>query len=434
MLQIYEITVIILSIIIAIYSVKKSKRSNKSIYFIYLVFWFIYVLPLMCDLIIGKPNYGARFNGFRLSYDDEYTRFFYATYILVVQFIMLIVGNKKYVIIKSKVKYKNDRLKEIKNTEYKDNRIIENILLFFSILTVLLVIIFPVSKYILLDMSWRDSGKIIEGLNYYSTIERFSYISIVSCIICLFNKKYSMLLKVVLLIVLYMTICSESKRSIIFFAGVILIAYMIYNTEYKKRKNIYLLAYLGVIAAIMYSVYIKLEFRGYVNSSQLYTTMRIDFGRDDTVKLVIYSLLNPNKMKILDYPGQSIICQIGTIFPLQLLGVKSIGYNAFLTAALIGQPVERSINWMTTSILDETIANYGFWGFWIAPVIIGLMARVTDKLTREMIPITIGAIVLLLMYPISYIMWYLQFWLILMLIAQKCNKEIDFDKSKIDKE
>jgi hypothetical protein len=135
--------------------------------------------------------------------------------------------------------------------------------------------------------------------------------------------------------------------------------------------------------------------------------------------MAIYSLLNPETIKILEYPGQSIITQIGSIFPLPFLGVQSIGYNSFLTAALSGVSLDISINWMTTSLFDEMLSNFGFFGFWISPVILGVFARIADKQNKELVPLTIAVVLLLLMYSPNYIMWFIQFWFTILLINRQ---------------
>lgn len=415
MLAIYEITIIIVSLFLIKQSIKKTLKTNNSIYIIHLLFCFVFVVPLILDYLLGYPNYSAKYYGFLISYNDPYTRFYYATYILTSQCIMLIIGRSK-----TKYKYK---LFVANAFSFEMNIYIDFILSFTAFITVLLVLVFPLSKSILWNFGWRDSEILLKGEKYYSTVERLSYISLSSALIFILKNKRSIITYVFYSILIYMLICIQSKRSIIFFIAAMIVSYLFFNTKMDKRKWIYCLGCISVIGLLLYSIYIKVVYRGYIGFENLYTTIRIDFFRDDTVKMVIYSLLNPEKMRILKYPGQSIITQIGTIFPLQFLKVPYMGYNSYLTSALIGTSVlDVSINWMTTSIFDEMIANFGFFGFWIAPTILGFMAKIANKQNNKLIIITISSVVLLIMYSLSYIMWYIQFWIGIIVIEKYFNR------------
>lgn len=433
MLKTYEILVVFISFILIVKSIRRLIWMSKSIYFIHLLFCFIFVLPIILDYLIGYPTYNTKYYGFILSYNDTATRFIYATYVLLSQLIMLLIGNirinkkgKIYLLVDSKKAI--NKVKELSSTTDLDyntknyNRYVDFLLLFASIITVLLVLIFPISKEILWTYDWRNKGIIIEGQKYYSTIERLSYISIISGIIYILGKKRSIITKIIIPLFIFMTICTQGKRSILFFMILAIISYLFINVKLSKRKWIFILAIISAVGIVSYSIYIKVFYRGYSGFDSLYTTLRIDFFRDDTTKLVIYSLLNPNSIKILDYPGQSIITQIGALFPLQFLDVPVIGYNTYLTSALIGASYKYSAqNWMTTSIFDEMLANFSFFGFWIAPMVLGIFSKIADKQNCKIKPITISSLILLMMYSPSYILWYMQFWFIITL-AEKVAK------------
>lgn len=292
--------------------------------------------------------------------------------------------------------------------------------------TCVLVLIFPVPKEILFQFGWRDSESIVfsqNALKYYSTLERFSFISISAAILFIgYNKWNNILLKIFMVLLLYMSICVQSKRTIMALIAVSILAHLLFNSKKKNRKKILIMGVILFLLLIYYSIYIKTEFRNYSTFEMLYTTMRIDFGRDDVLKLVIYSFLNPDRINILDYFGQSFITQLGSIFPLSFLGVKTIGYNAFLTAGLIDMPLDPTINFMTTSIFDEFLANFGIIGFWIAPYIIGKLCVLADNQNKRLKSLTVSMILLLMMLPISFIMWFIQFWALMIFAEFKLQR------------
>lgn len=227
MLKTYEILVVFISFILIVKSIRRLIWMSKSIYFIHLLFCFIFVLPIILDYLIGYPTYNTKYYGFILSYNDTATRFIYATYVLLSQLIMLLIGNirinkkgKIYLLVDSKKAI--NKVKELSSTTDLDyntknyNRYVDFLLLFASIITVLLVLIFPISKEILWTYDWRNKGIIIEGQKYYSTIERLSYISIISGIIYILGKKRSIITKIIIPLFIFMTICTQGDQVLIY--------------------------------------------------------------------------------------------------------------------------------------------------------------------------------------------------------------------------
>lgn len=416
-LQFFEIWTILLSTGLLIFSLRNLSNTKHAIYFIHLLFYFIFVLPLVLDYVWAKPDYHSAWSnlqGFEISYNDERVRFIYACYILLSQLIMLYFGKKRGKNRKlEKINYSDQSGESIdRELLERDSILITRFLFFGSIITLLLVLVLPISKSILWSFGWRDIGVEIRGMKYYSTIEKMSYISIVSAVLYIgIKNKTSAWIKVFSLLLVVSAACVESKRSIILFIFVLLVSYYIYSKRGKIPLKFYIVLLSLLLISIFLSVYIKTEYRGYSDYNMIYTTLRIDFFRDDRVKMVIYSLLHQDVISILSYPGQSILTQLGALFPFQFLGVNVVGYNAFFSSALSGYAFDPGYAFMTTSIFDETLANFGFYGVWIAPVVCVLFARIADKQNRMLVPITISAILLLFMFPPIYIMWFLQFWL-----------------------
>ncbi len=108
-----------------------------------------------------------------------------------------------------------------------------------------------------------------------------------------------------------------------------------------------------------------------------YDNYRIDYGRDDTIKLNIFALLNERQMQILDYRGQSIEI-ISTIWiPRRFWPNKPPPYPFFVTTAAMGRPTDGG-GGVTTTCLDESIANFGWMGFLIGPLLPLIVCRIGD--------------------------------------------------------
>lgn len=426
--QVIDILTIVISLIIAYKCLKKIKES--SIYIIYFFFFFIYIIPLILDYVIGLPKYlfywdatnstYDKYEGFIKSYKDVPTRIIYDVFIILFQIILLRFRPK---------------LKTHGHIDVGCNTLIirKNILLLLVLLS-FIPIIFSVAVgyyYIPILYGWRENPflSFIQESNYYSTIERLTYIGITASLLCLMAPKQNLFFKILMLIICYMNISIESKRSIIFFAMAVffLLKYSGYGGKIKTVK-LAIIAIIGVGVMIAYSIYIKTHIRGYTEYDQLYTNIRIDLFRDDTMRLVIYSIIS-NMKSVIDYPFQSYLTEIIFIFPLDILNglfrleVPQVGFNTYLTSALIGAPLSAGERWMTTSMIDEAIANFFLIGCIIVPIILGKISHFVDRSKPFVQVVLLSSVLLTFMYSFNYIAYYLEFALIISLLIKKTKYE-----------
>ena len=112
---------------------------------------------------------------------------------------------------------------------------------------------------------------------------------------------------------------------------------------YGKSKDIKVGKIIGIASllatmVIILSVMVKTQSRGYSGIMTIYSTLRIDIFRDDTIKMAIYGMINPNEIKILDFPFQSYLMQIRYFFFMDAIAGKGIipiqgmGFNKYLSA------------------------------------------------------------------------------------------------------
>lgn len=412
MLFVFEITVIFITVCCSIHSVRRLNRST--VYFMHLFFVFICVVPLFLDYCIGRPVYSVSYPVFTDSRDDATTRALYCVFLLVIQSMLLWYGNR--VRRKEIMRRKSHVLKEqpIENKEIfyteKSKRIFFFVAAFVPVLAVCLRIPF---EYFL-TWSWRYDSMDISTLMGYSSLERLSYLGVVASMIllCLPIKKR---IKLLAFILLYMNICIEGKRSAVFFALIVFVVCFIFYS--KKKVNLLPLTIIGIIAIVLIvslTFGVQSDYRGYTASSDLYRMLRVDIFRDDTIKSAIYFMIYPNKGGILDYPLQSIVMQIGYLFPLVWTGIPKVGYETYMTAALKYLEIDGLTNGtrMTVSFFDCAIANLGILGFIVGGIITILFALLTDRCSKEWRPIVICGFILYSMYSWAYICWYFQFWII----------------------
>ena len=376
------------------------------------------------DYTLGFPEYffhwDAIYNsydkyaGFIESYKDETTRIIYDLFVIVIQF--LLIPNRAKLIQKVENKEENNTV---------SSRLFL-ILFFFSILPIVFSLVVGY-YYIPFIYGWRENPilSMLQNDNYYSTIEKLTYIGIASSLICLLSPNKNFLFKLLMLCICYMNVSIESKRSIVFFTMAIFL--LLKYKGFGKKINIIQLTFitvLCVVGIVIYSLYIKTNIRGYSDADQLYTNIRIDLFRDDTARLVIYSLFS-NMKSVIEWPFQSYITEIMYLFPLDIINgilrleVTSIGFNTYLTSTLVGASLSEGLRWMTTSMIDEALANFSIVSFILIPLFLKRCSIYIDNSKPFVQVLLMSSLLLSFMYSFNYIVYFLQFVFLIIYIQKK---------------
>jgi hypothetical protein len=148
-----------------------------------------------------------------------------------------------------------------------------------------------------------------------------------------------------------------------------------------------------------------------VTGDAYYENIRLDYGRDHTIRAAIYAELKGEK--ILSYRGQSVLFDLTTPVPRAWWPQKPYPYAIYMTSYALGRPPQ-DLGWgFTTSIFDESIANYGWLGMLTAPLFLGLLCRIADG-NRTILLRSLGYIVCFLFMVVQLSPFYLLFvvWLL----------------------
>ena len=114
-------------------------------------------------------------------------------------------------------------------------------------------------------------------------------------------------------------------------------------------------------------------------ASTAWVNFRVDFGRDAVIKQAIFAELHPEAPRILAYRGQSLLFDLAVLVPRSLWPQKPLPYASYATSAMLGIP-STELGWgVTTSWLDEAIANAGWLGFLLGPLVPGLVCAIGDR-------------------------------------------------------
>lgn len=423
-----EILAIILSLYYGYKLLKSFGDSSRCI--IFFLFFSFYVLPLILDYLFGLPSYETqdRYYGFAISYRDNNTRTIYSLFVILCLFV--IYHSKK---------------KELKNhlvkSESKVWKPFLRLLFFLGMIApVLLTIVLPVNKLTCVVFQWREFG-VFEYNSNSHTIEDFSYIGVCCSILLFFDtKKKNLVFKSVCLLFLYFDICTQGKRSILFFAIFTIVLILFLKLLRRKRKDsviktklLLLFVLMGVSAIVMIgsSIIVKITTRGY-NSSDietLYLSTRIDFFKDDRVRMAIYSMLYPEKMQILPSTGKTIFCIPLWFWPIShFVGLSNQDFPSyqdyFSTALQNSTQLGEYAPFMTTCFPAELISNFGVFGIFVFAVLLFITIRTVDSTDYPANALIIILFLIIQMYTIKYLNMLILFILVSGIIYKFNSKKV----------
>lgn len=393
-------------------------------YIMYFFFVLFYVFPLALDCFYMMPDYTRTrtYYGFNLSYNDPATRIIYDTAILFSQHVLLHFQCRTAPVNCTTVEFSK-----------KTGRRHVVVFVFFMLLPILLTFVLPVNKAILFFFQWREMQAFPVN-SAISFLEKLSFIGVTSSLLILLDKRNKKILRFMSLVCVCCNICIQGKRAILFFSVVVTVIILIpglrncYLTIKKRRKLMRILSVSAVVAGIIMvimTIWVKVTSRGYSanEAAYMYTTVRIDFLRDDRVRMAIYSLLNPNKIHILDYPGQTIWPIPVWTFPFDYIfghiGINPPSYAAYLSAGMEGLQIEQSYLFMTPCFYAELVSNFGFLGFILDPILMVWLAKKADKYAYPCNILILVSYVALNLFAIKYIAYFLEFVLLILLLSRK---------------
>lgn len=415
MIAFIDILTIIISTFFLLHILKKVSNNARSL--IYLIFFVLYVLPLYLDYSIGFSDlsYGGKsYYGFIVSRGDVLT-------VLVYDFLLII---SQGVLACYNIKRKTSESLYV-GTLYNKKVLI----------TLIAGMVFPAFCVVsllghigmLYTFQWRELGLFPTG-GVYSVIEQFCYVGVCCSLLLLFVRRRLMLLKLTSLVFLYINICIQGKRSIMFFAilitVVMLYLVMVDRISLKKPIKLYL-ASLTIIAAcciafmIVSSSLVKME-RGYdiTDTNKIMSTLRVDFFRDDRVRMAIYSAIHPDDISILQYPGQTILSNILSLKPLnhfaEFLGLDIYSYQVHFTYALTDSKQQTildpdSFGWMTVTFMAEIISNFGvILSFLIIPFILLSFSKLLDLFGYPLNCLTCFYFLLVCLFDFTYSIYFFE--------------------------
>lgn len=432
MIVFVDILTIVFTVIVICKNYKKF--TNSSLYLIYFTFVILYVLPILLDYIIGFNEYLPECNGLEISREDYLTSLIYDAFVIYVQLVLMTNRNKKYT---HSVSFKKSLTIGVSNIS---NRITKYLLL--GTLAAPFWMIINSASHLLFFFQWREL-KVIDLPSGYAVAECLSYIGISCSILLIFKKINSKRLlvylqRIVYILLLYMNICIEGKRAVLFFALCNIVIVILFNYYFKRDLNLgqKILYRRGFsIMIVLFSIYMigatldTHTTRG--GNDNKITSARVDFLRDDRVRMAIYAELYPSEMQITQHVLQTLPDDLFSCFPLNFLKSRIdrdfVMYQTRFTCAMAGESTTNISNdlkerysFMTVSFLAEIISNLGILlGLICIPFFLLWFVNLINRYPSPINILIFNSFFLLNLFDFSYICYYIQLTLLLMFMYKR---------------
>lgn len=380
---------------VILFQVRKKKIS--ALFISLLLFDILFVLPLLFEAIFGIAS--TPYIGFQLALNDFETAVIYCIFVLAVQLIFFLSLHYS----------KQNVLDYVKRLELMREKIHKNrFLCYFAyglILFELGILLFspdPLNYFHLgtFEMEWGNPTW--EALQYH---ERFAslgvYAGLLSTVLLKLydvkSKKLHIFFRVISIILLMLL---DGKRTMYtFIIGILFI--IDFTSTKKKSKKVWLVIKAAFLIIGYFVVYSYITGK-YEYNTDWYAVISEYFFKSNCVKVSIYSLLNPSKLQILEYPLQSIIYDLLYFIPRDVWATKPLPFPQYYSSAVQGYQELTFVGWyFQTNCYGEIIANCGFAGFFIAPIYIIILCKFVDS-SKSIISLMLGLFFVLFIQMFEY--------------------------------
>jgi hypothetical protein len=367
---------------------RMAKGERHSIFFPIIVNFIFCGVPPLLDVIIGKPEYPPMVNGIYEPTRDNFTNVIYCFVVIFATVFFWYFGRSK----------KTDDQREINCEESISKSVEPSIMHSFLLVLSFLILIMPIIAWLTspnpglystygvgsggteFSASFLLSKEEYEHYNF--VVSPLTQLSLVGAVIIIalqtqFNPK------VVLFILPFLLASSwlNGKRNIPVMIAFVFI-YIFWEKGWLRGKKFVVSCFSLLLAFMLFSHFYQMNVRNLeesTNSDEYYTSLRVDFGRDHTIKMAIYAELHPER-PILQYRCQSCVFYPTLFIPRSAWPDKPVNYAIYISQAAIEKASLFGFEgWvLTTSILDEAIANFSWLGIIIGPLIVCLVCRMGD--------------------------------------------------------
>lgn len=330
--------------------------------------------PIVLDYTIGRPNF-IGFAGFYQAMLSKPAAIYYNLYIIFVGLIFTRYirksKEKQFVVTPS---YTNYISSQIYNRRY---------LLWIVMLLPIIAVAFSYHPSEYLDYKAIQLDHSIKFKDTHVFVSKATLLSAIAGSLLIYylkrGKLSSILPKYILYaVLLFIAFWVDGKRGIWVKYAFNLLVFGWLLGKLKPGPLLRRALIIIVVLINMVLLYGKDFAEDVATSRDIYSSFRINMGRDQTIKFTMYREFVENK-PILEYRGQSFLFDAFFYVPRAIWSKKPYPYAVYFVTSVLNYPPE-PIGWsFTTCILEEFISNFGIIGILLAPLFLLWICKVGDR-------------------------------------------------------
>lgn len=370
-----------------------TRGDQRSILFVQIVFYFFFALPLLLDLVVGPPTFNYE-RGFIISQLDRTTNLIYLSYLAAVPVLFRLVGGPpRYTLTPLHVRSMGPWLQ---------------VFAWGAMLAFPFVLVLSPAPEDFTRYAAFVAGEAKTNKSYQIIVTTTASLTVVAAVLVLTAPNTLAPLRIATLPFLAVGVWIHGKRSIVALA-LLLTLYLLWTRGLLRGRRFIAAAVAAVLVLGVFSYTYQTELKRVdtspaarnqaVTESPIYVNFRIDYGRDAVTRQTIYAELHPDELQVLEYRGQSLLFDVAFFIPRRAWPGKPYPYAVYATSAMFDLP-PRDMGWgITTSWLEEAIANFGWLGMLLGPLVPALVCRIGDRQRSPfagLLTVTVASLLLIL--------------------------------------
>ncbi len=362
--------------LLALKRVADGKR--QSINFAVMVFFAFYAVPLLLDSLIGKPAF-TRYPGYHLACHDETTALFYCAFVAFVPPFWYVTGTTRAPAAEGR--------QSLTAWGHAAIARLRPVFALFLVAPAILVALAPNRGDYLEYAHHVRQGVVLQSMDFHAMISAASLLCVLGAAgLIVASRRVGPMILLSNLPFLVLACWVNGKRYIVAYAlGVLLFA--LWQKRVVRGLGLVLAGGGTVAAILLFSLCYQTFVRNinFGDSGWAYDNIRVDFGRDDAVKLALFAELYPTRASILEHRGQSLLFYATFYLPRSSFPDKPWPHGVYLTAGALGLRSAYPQGWtVPAGWFDEAIANLGWAGLIFGPLLFTVICRVGDGCQGEL--------------------------------------------------
>lgn len=358
MFPIVDWLMILITTIVTYKSYKKlvfDRYCSVSFYVVFIVYIFCCV-PIILNYLIGMPQYTVVYwyKAFIEPMNNVDISAIYDIYITFAIFALYIYGNKMNRRLVSRTTDLNTVLRDENEKPW--------IYVFGIASPVFYVLLSGNASKFLIYSSMNSRG--VSGQDNL-ILNSLILVSLFCTCIMLFSGRITAKKMCMLVLITFILAWLQGKRFIIAVMGVFYLFFLTKSELGEKgRKRVFWILPIMGITLIAFSAFYLAVIKplSNMNFDSVYDMLRVDFGRDDVIKYVIYEEFF-KKNHILDYPGQSFFSTLFIFIPRIIWPNKPYSHYQYLTSSILNLPISKLPAGTTPCWYEMTLCNFGYLGY-----------------------------------------------------------------------